>query len=126
MFRRLEDRGIVRGGRFVAGFGGEQFALPEVVESLHAAKHRELKAELTIAGADPLNLVGILIPGERVAAVPGRRFVLKREMFERSDQPALPQPKRVERVGPRSAVPIRSVRVNDSDRPMLFEMPSNA
>jgi len=126
MFRRLEDRGLVRGGRFVAGFGGEQFALPEVVESLNAAKHRDFKADLTIAGADPLNLVGILVPGERVPAAPGRRFVLTKEMFERSGGAGPPQPKRVERVEPRSAVPIRPVRVNDVERPMLFEMPSNA
>ena len=126
MFRRLEDRGIVRGGRFVAGFGGEQFALPEAVDSLNTARHRELKSDLTIAGADPLNLVGILVPGERIPAAPGRRFLLTKEMFERSGGAAPQQPKRVERVGPRSAVPIRPARVNESQRPMLFEMPTNA
>ncbi len=73
MLRRLEDRGEVRGGRFVAGFGGEQFALPEVVDSLRAVG--QFKKSITIAGADPMNLAGILIPGERVPAVPGRTFV---------------------------------------------------
>jgi ATP-dependent Lhr-like helicase len=127
MFRRLEDRGVVRGGRFVSGFGGEQFALPEVLESLHAAKHRELKAELTIAGADPLNLVGILIPGDRIPAVPGRRFVLTNAMFEHSGVVRTQQERRVvERVGPRSAIPVRAARVNDVQRPTLFEIPSNA
>jgi ATP-dependent Lhr-like helicase len=72
MLRRLEDRGEVRGGRFVTGFGGEQFALPEAVESLRAARHRESQDSITVAGADPMNLAGILVPGERVPALPGR------------------------------------------------------
>jgi len=83
MLRRLEDRGEVRGGRFVSGFGGEQFALPEVLESLRSTKNQELKDELIIAGADPVNLIGILIPGERTHAVPGRAFVITNDMFER-------------------------------------------
>ena len=72
MLRRLEDRGEVRGGRFVNGFGGEQFALPEVVESLRALRRSDAEETITVAGADPMNLAGILIPGERVAAIPGR------------------------------------------------------
>ena len=72
MLRRLEDRGEVRGGRFVTGFGGEQFALPEAVESLRAWRHRNSQAAVTVAGADPMNLASIIVPGERVAAVPGR------------------------------------------------------
>ncbi len=75
MLRRLEDRGEIRGGRFVSGFGGEQFALPEAVESLRAARHRDTQGTITVAGADPMNLAGILIPGERVPAVPGRSVV---------------------------------------------------
>jgi ATP-dependent Lhr-like helicase len=82
MLRRLEDRGLVRGGRFVSGFGGEQFALPEMLDSLHATRDQELKGEITIAGADPLNLIGILIPGVRTHAMPGRKFVIKSEMLE--------------------------------------------
>jgi ATP-dependent helicase Lhr and Lhr-like helicase len=74
MLRRLEDRGEVRGGRFVSGFGGEQFALPHAVDSLRAARHREMRETVTIAGADPMNLAGILFPGERVPAVPGKSF----------------------------------------------------
>ena len=73
MFRRLEARGTVRGGRFVSGFGGEQFALPEALESLREVRNK--KAELmpvTYAAADPMNLVGIVIPGEREASVPGK------------------------------------------------------
>ncbi len=71
--RRLEDRGEIRGGRFVSGFLGEQFALPIAVESLRAARNQQPSGEtLTISAADPLNLVGILVPGERVAANSGR------------------------------------------------------
>jgi ATP-dependent Lhr-like helicase len=72
-FRRLEDRGEIRGGRFVAGFIGEQFALPHAVESLRAIRHLPTNGEtVTISAADPLNLVGILVPGERIAAIGGR------------------------------------------------------
>jgi ATP-dependent Lhr-like helicase len=63
-FRRLEDRGEIRGGRFVDGFLGEQFALPVAVESLRATRKMPLTGEtITISAADPLNLVGILVPG---------------------------------------------------------------
>ena len=72
-FRRLEDRGEVRGGRFVNGFLGEQFALPEAVESLRAMRNLPASGEIvTISAADPLNLVGFIVPGERVAAISGK------------------------------------------------------
>ena len=72
-FRRLEDRGEIRGGRFVDGFLGEQFALPVAVESLRAARKMEPTGEtLILSAADPLNLVGILVPGERVPAISGK------------------------------------------------------
>ena len=71
MFRRLEDRGEVRGGRFVNGFRGEQFALAEVPESLRAARSRRDQPTVTICGADPMNLVGVLVPGDRTHAVAG-------------------------------------------------------
>jgi ATP-dependent Lhr-like helicase len=72
-FRRLEDRGEIRGGRFVDGFLGEQFALPVAVESVRAMRNNPLTGEaVTVSAADPLNLVGILVPGERVAAISGR------------------------------------------------------
>ncbi|MGH9556111.1 MAG: Lhr family helicase, partial [Terriglobales bacterium] len=77
-FRRLEDRGEVRGGRFVSGFLGEQFALPMAVESLRALRRSEPTGEtVTISAADPLNLVGILMPGERVPAISGKRVTLR-------------------------------------------------
>jgi ATP-dependent Lhr-like helicase len=72
-FRRLEDRGEIRGGRFVDGFLGEQFALPVAVESLRATRRLAPSGEtITLSAADPLNLVGILVPGERVPAISGR------------------------------------------------------
>jgi ATP-dependent Lhr-like helicase len=71
--RRLEDRGEVRGGRFVSGFLGEQFALPLAVESMRAQRNAPTMGEVvTVSAADPLNLVGIVVPGERVAANSGR------------------------------------------------------
>lgn len=73
MFRRLESRGTVRGGRFVDGFSGEQFALPEAVEALREMrKHDGADGPVTVAAADPLNLVGVVVPGERPPAVPGK------------------------------------------------------
>ena len=72
-FRRLEDRGEIRGGRFVDGFLGEQFALPVAVESVRAMRSLPFSGEtMTISAADPLNLVGILVPGEKVPAISGR------------------------------------------------------
>ncbi len=71
--RRLEDRGEIRGGRFVSGFLGEQFALPVAVDSLRAMRKQQASGEaVTVSAADPLNLVGILVPGDRVAANSGR------------------------------------------------------
>lgn len=72
-FRRLEDRGEIRGGRFVSGYLGEQFALPMAVESLRAARKLPAPGErITLSAADPLNLIGSLMPGERVPAISGR------------------------------------------------------
>jgi ATP-dependent Lhr-like helicase len=72
-FRRFEDRGEVRGGRFVAGLIGEQFALPAAVESLRAMRHAAPTGQVvTISAADPLNLAGIIVPGDRVPAISGR------------------------------------------------------
>ena len=87
-YRRLEDRGEVRGGRFVDGFLGEQFALPVAVESLRA--HRKTppntNAErVVIAAADPLNLVGIIVPGERIPAISGRSVTFRDGVWEAED-----------------------------------------
>ena len=77
-FRRLEDRGEVRGGRFISGFLGEQFALPVAVESLRAMRKMEPAGEtITLSAADPLNLVGIVVPGERVPAISGKTVTFR-------------------------------------------------
>jgi ATP-dependent helicase Lhr and Lhr-like helicase len=68
--RRLEDRGLVRGGRFVAGFPGEQYALPGAAEQLRAVHKKPTNGErVTVNATDPLNLVGVVVPGETVPAV---------------------------------------------------------
>jgi ATP-dependent Lhr-like helicase len=73
IYRRLEARGEIRGGRFVSGFAGEQFALPEAVDALRAVRRKRDEAETAIVtAADPLNLVGILTPGARVAPHAGQ------------------------------------------------------
>jgi ATP-dependent Lhr-like helicase len=77
ILRRLEARGEIRGGRFLSGFGGEQYALPEAVESLRAARTRDCSAIITLAAADPINLVGIVIPGDRIPAVPGKQVIYR-------------------------------------------------
>ena len=69
--------GVVRGGHFVNGFLGEQFALPVAVESLRAARREEPSGEVVaISSADPLNLVGIIVPGDRIAANSGKTVTL--------------------------------------------------
>src|SRR5262249_32653043 len=71
--RRLEDRGEIRGGRFVSGFLGEQFASALAVESLRAQRGLPPSGEtVAVSAADPLNLVGIIVPGEKLAANSGR------------------------------------------------------
>ena len=86
--RRLEDRGEVRGGRFVSDFLGEQFALPIAVESLRAMRQQPPTGEtVTVSAADPLNMAGILVPGERVAANSGK-FVTFRDGVVAEEEPA--------------------------------------
>jgi ATP-dependent helicase Lhr and Lhr-like helicase len=78
VYRRLEARGEIRGGRFVAGFGGEQFAAPDAVGRLRAVRKSEKVGELVVlSAADPLNLVGILTPEARVPAVHRNRLLLR-------------------------------------------------
>ncbi|HEX4927544.1 MAG TPA: DEAD/DEAH box helicase [Burkholderiales bacterium] len=77
VYRRLEARGEIRGGRFVAGFGGEQFAAADAVGRLRALRKMDRAGEMTVLSAsDPLNLVGILTPHARVAAVQRNRILL--------------------------------------------------
>jgi len=75
--RRLEDRGLVRGGRFVSGFSGEQYALPAAHEQLTQTRKVPRTGErVTINATDPLNLVGVIIPGPRIPAVRTRHVTL--------------------------------------------------
>ena len=77
-YRRLEARGEIRGGRFVAGFSGEQFALPEAVGVLRGTRNEDKAGKLTVlSGADPLNLAGILLPGPKVAALYSNRVLYR-------------------------------------------------
>jgi ATP-dependent Lhr-like helicase len=69
--RRMEARGTIRGGRFVSGFSGEQYAVPEAIEVLRSVRKQDRAGEtVRISAADPLNLVGIVLPGPRVPALP--------------------------------------------------------
>ncbi|NGZ08316.1 MAG: DEAD/DEAH box helicase [Nitrospira sp. LK70] len=80
-YRRMEMAGEVRGGRFVNGFTGEQFALPEAVESLRAMRKKEASPsaghEIKLSATDPLNLAGVILPGPRVPAVPTNFLLFK-------------------------------------------------
>ena len=77
-FRRLEAQGLIRGGRFVGGMSGEQFALPEAVGALRAVRRRAHDGALiALSGADPLNLAGIVTPGPRLPALAGNRLLLQ-------------------------------------------------
>ena len=78
VYRRLEARGEIRGGRFVSSFSGEQFALPEAIGHLREVRRRQDNgALLSISGADPLNLSGILTPGPKLPALTGNRAVYR-------------------------------------------------
>jgi ATP-dependent Lhr-like helicase len=99
-YRRMELQGEIRGGRFVSGFTGEQFALPEAVESLRAARKRNESGaashDIKLSASDPLNLAGVILPGPRVPAVPSNfvvfrdgavvRAVLGREAADRPNE----------------------------------------
>jgi ATP-dependent Lhr-like helicase len=98
-YRRMELQGEIRGGRFVGGFTGEQFALPEAVESLRAMRKRSESGaashDIKLSASDPLNLAGVILPGPRVPSVPSNfvvfrdgvvvRAILGREAADRPD-----------------------------------------
>jgi ATP-dependent Lhr-like helicase len=76
VYRRLEARGELRGGRFLSGFAGEQFALPEAVDLSRAVRRRPGAGEVVVVAAvDPLNLTGVVTPGPRVPSVLGQEVV---------------------------------------------------
>ncbi len=117
VLRRLEARGEIRGGRFVGGPFGEQYALPEAVESLRTARGKMdsrggSSETIAVAACDPLNLAGIVVPGERVSAVPGRevRFVDGCVAGDPVSTDAVaPQPA----AAPAPAKPVRTRRIAD-------------
>ena len=76
--RRLEARGEIRGGRFVAGFSGEQYATPEAVGLLRDARRKpDTQQYVSLSAADPLNLIGIITPGARLASLSGNRLLYR-------------------------------------------------
>jgi ATP-dependent Lhr-like helicase len=78
VYRRLESRGEIRGGRFVAGFSGEQFALPEAVAMMREIRRKQSSCGwVSLSAADPLNLVGILTPGPKLAALTANRLLYR-------------------------------------------------
>jgi ATP-dependent Lhr-like helicase len=86
--RRLEARGLVRGGRFVAGFYGEQYARPEAVDALRRVRRTEKRGEIVrLSAVDPLNLVGILTPGPRLPAVHTKAVVYRDGLPEAAGEP---------------------------------------
>lgn len=100
VYRRMEARGDLRGGRFVAGHFGEQFALPEAVESLRSLRKQPAdQIEIVLSAADPLCLAGIITPGDRLPALAGNRILYrdgipiawlasKKLVFQQSPDPA--------------------------------------
>ncbi|MEZ0469357.1 DEAD/DEAH box helicase [Luteimonas salinilitoris] len=78
VYRRLEARGEIRGGRFIAGLSGEQFALPEAIGLLRRIRRKPGAGEFVCLSAmDPLNLVGTLLPGDRIPRLPGARVLYR-------------------------------------------------
>ena len=80
-YRRMEMAGEIRGGRFVSGFTGEQFALPEAVEALRAIRKKSpasgTEHEIKLSATDPMNLAGVILPGPRIPAVPTNFLVFQ-------------------------------------------------
>ncbi|HEX7891927.1 MAG TPA: DEAD/DEAH box helicase [Ramlibacter sp.] len=77
VLRRLEARGEIRGGRFVSGFSGEQFALPEAAAALRRTAKTPGRERVAISAVDPLNLAGIVVPGDKVPRLPGNRLLFE-------------------------------------------------
>ena len=78
VYRRFEARGEIRGGRFVAGFAGEQFALPEAIGALREVRRKgDAGVLVSLSGADPLNLAGVLTPGPKLAGLTRNRVLYR-------------------------------------------------
>jgi ATP-dependent helicase Lhr and Lhr-like helicase len=94
ILRRLEARGEIRGGRFISGFAGEQYALPEAMESLRASRTRDCSTIIPVSAADPMNLTGIVTPGDRVSAVPGKQVLYRNGTLYSESEPDMTQPEK--------------------------------
>ena len=111
VLRRREDRGEVRGGRFVNRFSGEQFALPEAVGELRRIRRTERTGRLlTLSAADPLNLTGIVTPGERVSSTAAREVVYRDGEPDAGALPAAPRRRASFRTGTRARWTSSTVR----------------
>ncbi len=98
IYRRLEARGELRGGRFLHGFAGEQFALPDAVDVSRAVRRQPLKGEaIRVAAVDPLNLTGVITPGPRVPAQLGQSVIYV---------DGVPQPRPVDSAVPEAEEPV--------------------
>jgi ATP-dependent Lhr-like helicase len=104
ILRRLEARGEIRGGRFVSGFSGEQYALPETMESLRASRNRDCSTIIPVSAADPMNLAGIVVPGDRIPAVPGRQALYRNGTLHSESEPTI-QPEKVRATLPLTHLP---------------------
>jgi ATP-dependent Lhr-like helicase len=97
--RRFEARGLVRGGRFVTGFAGEQYALPEALDELRHIRRTERKGEIVrLSAADPLNLSGVILPGKRVPAIRTNSVVFRDGLLVPAEQSAEPVAGTLERL----------------------------
>ena len=111
VLRRREDRGEVRGGRFVNRFSGEQFALPEAVGELRRIRRAAPSGRvLTLSAADPLNLTGIVTAGERVSSTAAREVVYRDGEPDRDALPATPRRRATHRTGTRARWTSSTVR----------------
>ena len=89
--RRLEARGLVRGGRFVSGFSGEQYALPDAVDALRRVRRQERTGErVWVSALDPVNLTGVVVPGEKVPALAGRGVLYVDGLPQPAEEQATP------------------------------------
>ena len=95
-YRRMEFQGEIRGGRFVDGFVGEQFALPEAVEALRAMRREKDEksgsGEIRLSAADPLNLAGVILPGPRVPSSPTNYVVFRNGVLVRAGETSVVEP----------------------------------
>ncbi len=92
-FRRMEARGTIRGGRFVTGFSGEQYAHPDAIDVLRAVrKQPRTGAQVQISAADPLNLTGVILPGPRIPAIASHTVTLTDGVVATAPESGQPAP----------------------------------